>query len=74
MEKLIVGVGEIIGIENVKAVSRMNKKIVFLVSQVPMVAQVVECGLFFDPDIYVPFSPLDTPAKKSCDFKFTTFC
>ena len=29
MEKLIVGVGEIIGIENVKAVSRMNKKIVF---------------------------------------------
>ena len=28
MEKLIVGVGEIIGIENVKAVSRLNKKIV----------------------------------------------
>ena len=26
MDKLIVGVGEIIGIENVKAVSRMNKK------------------------------------------------
>ena len=64
MEKLIVGVGEIIGIENVKAVSRMDKKIVFFVSQVPMVAQVVERGLFFDPDIYVPFSHLDTPAKK----------
>ena len=29
MEKLIVGVGEIIGIENVKAVSRMNKKFFF---------------------------------------------
>ena len=63
MEKLIVGVGEIIGIENVKAVSCMNKKIVFFISQVSMVVQVVEHGLFFDPDIYVPFSPLDTPAK-----------
>ena len=64
MDKLIVVVGEIIGIENVEAVSRMNKKIVFFVSQVPMVVQVVERGLFFDPDIYVPFPPLDTPAKK----------
>ena len=64
MEKLIVGVGEIIGIENVKADSRLNKKNVFFVSEVPMVAQVVEHGLFFDPDIYVPFNPLDTPAKK----------
>lgn len=73
MEKLIVGVGEIIGIENVKAVSRMNKKIAFFVSQVPMVAQVVERGLFFDPDIYVPFSPFGYSRKKSCDFKFTTF-
>jgi len=64
MEKLIVGVGEIIGIENIKAVSRMNKRLFFFVSQVPMVAQVVECGLFSDPDIDVPFNSLDTPAKK----------
>ena len=48
-EAVILAVGEIIGLENVKAASRMNKHVVIFVSIVNMVAQVVEHGLFFLP-------------------------
>uniref|UniRef100_UPI00358FD02D dual specificity protein phosphatase 22-like n=1 Tax=Myxine glutinosa TaxID=7769 RepID=UPI00358FD02D len=53
VEAIILAVREIIGLDNVKAASRMNKRVVIFVSTVPMVAQIVEHGLFFAPDVFV---------------------
>ena len=41
VEAIILAVGEIIGLKNIKAASRMNKRVVIFVSTVTMVAQVV---------------------------------
>ena len=65
MDKLIVGVGEIIGIENVKAVSRMNKKdcfFSFLKCRWLLKSSSADFSLI--PIFMFLFPPLDTPAKK----------
>ena len=42
----------------------MNKRVVIFVSTVNMVAQVVEHGLFFPPDVFVQKCPPDAPAVR----------
>ena len=47
VETVILAVGELFGLENVKAVSHINKRAVISVSTVNMVPQVVEHWIFF---------------------------
>ena len=61
---MLLAIGKIVGLHNIRAASRMNKEVVVFISEVHMVSSVVEQGLAVHPDLFLLFSPLDTPAVK----------
>ena len=56
LEEALVTIDELIGCENVRAVSRMFHKIVVFVSKVHLAHVVVQNGLVLGDDRYVPVS------------------
>ena len=64
IEDVLLAIGKIVGLHNICAASRMNKKVVVFVSEVHMVTSIVEQGLAVHPDLFLLVSPLDTPAVK----------
>ena len=64
VDDVVMGFGELIGLENILAASRMNQRVVLFLSEERFVAQTVESGLSLPPDLFVSVSPLDTPAVK----------
>jgi len=64
IEDVLLAIGKIVGLHNIRAATRMNKKVVVFVSEVHMVTSVVEQGLAVHPDLFLLVSPLDTPAVK----------
>lgn len=63
VEDCLIAVSAAIGGANIKSASRMNKAIVFFLSESHMVNDLVETGLIIK-DIFVPVLPLSSPAKK----------
>lgn len=63
VEDCLIAVSAAIGGANIKSASRMNKAIVFFLSERHMVNELVETGLIIK-DIFVPVLPLSSPAKK----------
>lgn len=63
VEDCLIAVSAAIGGANIKSASRMNKAIVFFLSESHMVNELVETGLIIK-DIFVPVLPLSSPAKK----------
>jgi len=65
MDDILLKIGEQIGVENIRAASKMSHKIVVFVSQTRLVDIVVQNGLFLgDDETFVPVSSMDTPATK----------
>ena len=65
MDDILLKIGKQIGIENIRATSKMSHKIVVFVSQTCFVHMVVQNGLFLgDDETFVPVSSMDTPATK----------
>jgi len=63
-EEIVLAVGDVIGIEHVRAASRMNQKVVVFVSDVRLVHDVVSSGLTTHSGHFVMASPMDVPAIK----------
>ena len=64
VEDVVMGLGKLVGFENVFAASKMNQRVVVFLSEERYVAQAVETGLSLPPDIFVNVSMLDSPAVK----------
>ena len=63
---ILLKMGEQIGVENIRAASKMSHKVVVFVSQTCLVDMVVQNGLFLgDDETFVPVSSMDTPATKN---------
>ena len=58
IEDVLLAIGKIVGLHNIHAASRMNKKVVVFVSEVHMVTSVVEQGLVVHPDLFLLVSPI----------------
>ena len=56
--------GNIVGLHNIRAASRMNKKFVVFVLEEHMVATVVEHGLFIEPNTYLSVFALQAQQLK----------
>jgi len=63
VEDCLIAVSAVIGGANIKSASRMNKAIVFFLSESQMVDELIETGLTIN-NIFVPVLPLSSPAKK----------
>ena len=61
---MLSAIGNIVGLHNIRAASRMNKKFVVFVSEEHMVATVVEHGLFIEPNTYLSMFALQAPTVK----------
>ena len=57
IEDVLLALGKIVGLHNIRAASRMNKKVVVFFSEVHMVTSVVEQGLAVHPDLFLLVSP-----------------
>jgi len=65
MDDILLAVGEIIGVKNIRAASRMSHKVVVFVSQTHFADIVVQRGLVLgDDQTFVPVSSMDTAATK----------
>ena len=63
-EDIVLSVGKIIGNQNVRAASKMNKKIVVFVSDEKFVHDVVSSGLTTETGLLILASPMDTPSMR----------
>lgn len=63
VEDCLIAVSLAIGGTNIKSASRMNKAIVFFLSESQMVDNLIESGLIIK-DAFVPVLPLSSPSKK----------
>ena len=63
-EDIVLSVGKIIGNQNVRAASKMNKKIVVFVSDEKFVHDVVSSGLTTETGLFILASPMDTPSMR----------
>lgn len=63
VEDCLIAVSEAVGGANIRSASRMNKAIVFFLSESQIVNDLIETGLVIK-DIFVPVLPLSSPAKK----------
>ena len=61
-EEIVLVVGDAIGIEHVRAASRMHQKVVVFISDVRFVHDVVSSGLTTQSGHFVSASPMDVPA------------
>ena len=64
MEVIVLEIGNIIGFDEVRAASRMNKRVIVYVSDEEHVALIVQQGLSLDSGHFVMTYPFDTPAQK----------
>ena len=64
VENVVMALGELVGIENVLAASKMSQRVMVFLSEERHVAQAVETGLSVPPDVFVNVSYLDTMAVK----------
>ena len=64
MEAVVLAIGSIIGFGEVRAVSRMNKRVIVFVSDEEHVALIVQQGLSLNSGHFVMTYPFDTPAQK----------
>ncbi len=62
MDDILLAIGDLIDVSNIRAASRMNHKIVVFVSQIRLADIVVQNGLTLGDDLFVPVSLMDTPA------------
>ena len=53
VENVVTALGELVGIENVLAASKMSQRVVVFLSEEWHVAQAVETGLSVPPDVFV---------------------
>lgn len=63
VEDCLTVVSAVVGGANIRSASRMNKAIVFFLSESQMVDDLVESGLVIN-DTFVPVLPLSSPSKK----------
>lgn len=63
VEDCLIAVSAVVGGANIRSASRMNKAIVFFLSQSVMVDDLIESGLIIK-DTFVPVLPLWSPSKK----------
>lgn len=63
VEDCLIAVSLAIGGTNIKSASRMNKAIVFFLSESQMVDNLIESGLIIK-DAFLPVLPLSSPSKK----------
>ena len=64
MEAIVLAIGNIIGFGEVRAASRMNKRVIVFVSDEDHIALIVQQGLSLDSGHFVMTYPFDTPAQK----------
>ena len=65
MEAIVLAIGNIIGFgEEVRAASRMNKRVIVFVSDEEHIAFIIQQGLSLDSGHFVMMYPSDTPAQK----------
>ena len=69
-EDIVLSVGKIIGNQNVRAASKMNKKIVVFVSDEKFVHDVVSTGLTTETSLYISFAN-GYPINENCYIKCT---
>lgn len=63
VEDCLIAVSAVVGGNNIQSASRMNKAIVFFLSESLMVDELIESGLTIN-DSFVPVLPLSSPSKK----------
>ncbi|KAL0161320.1 hypothetical protein M9458_045045, partial [Cirrhinus mrigala] len=63
VEDCLIAVSAAVGGANIRSASRMNKAIVFFLSESQMVDDLIESGLVIN-DTFVPVLPLSSPSKK----------
>ena len=63
-EEIVLAVGDVIGVEHVRAASRMNQKVVVFVFDVRFVHDVVSSGFTTQRGHFVMAFPMDVPAMK----------
>ena len=64
VEAIVLAIGSIIGFGEVRAASRMNKRVIVSVSDEEHVALIAQQGLSLDSGHFVMVYPLDTSAQK----------
>lgn len=63
VEDCLLAVSSVIGGANITSASRMNKAVVFFLSEIQMVDTLIECGLIIK-NTFMPVLPLSCPTKK----------
>ena len=71
-EEIVLAVGDVIGVEHVRATSRMNQKVVVFVADERFVHDAVSAGLSTQSGHFVMASPYGCPCNENCRFKLSS--